>query len=97
MSANYDSDGFAVSIAFEPIRPDGSAPPKIVELMLQLTKDCLSVGGKIHLVKNVYADPVDFRQMFSPQIEQFEEIKRKYDPGLVLQNKFSDTFFSFDK
>lgn len=97
MSANYRLYGFAVSIAFEPIAPDGAPPPTIVELMHELTKDCLSFGGRIHLVKNVYADPADFRRMFSPQIEQFEDIKRKYDPGLVLQNKFSDTFFGFHK
>lgn len=97
MSANYRLDGFAVSIAFEPVAPDGVPPPKIVALMQALTKDCLSVGGRIHLVKNVYADPADLREMFSPQIKQFEAIKLRYDPSLMLQNKFSDNLFEFHK
>ena len=30
MSANYDLEGFVVTLAFEPIAPDGARPPKIV-------------------------------------------------------------------
>lgn len=95
MSGSYNLDGFAVSVAFEPIAPDGSAPPKVQELMIDLTQDCRSVGGRLHLVKNVYAEPDDFRKMFSPQIEQFENIKKNYDPSRILQNGFSDRFFAF--
>lgn len=95
MSGNYHFNGFAMSIAFEPIAPDGTPPTGIVAFMRELTKDCLSLGGRLHPVKNVYADPEDFRKMFSPQITRFENIKRQYDPYRILQNKFSDTFFQF--
>jgi decaprenylphospho-beta-D-ribofuranose 2-oxidase len=95
MSANYQLEGFAVTIAFEPIAPDGQAPPRIVDLMHELSVDCQALGGRVHFVKNIYSDPVVLRKMFHPQIEQFEDIKRKYDPSLLLQNKFSDTFFTF--
>ena len=94
MSANYRLDGFAVTLAFEPIADDGKPPPKIVALLEHLSRDCQVAGGRIHWVKNLYSEPEVFRDMF-PQIAQFEDTKRKYDPGLLLQNKFSGTFFQF--
>jgi decaprenylphospho-beta-D-ribofuranose 2-oxidase len=104
MSANYRMNGFAVTIGFEPGNLPtqdwkNGCPPKISgipQLLRELTVDCHKVGGRIHLVKNVYADPENvFRPMF-PAIEMFEDIKRQYDPALVLRNPFSDTFFHFD-
>jgi decaprenylphospho-beta-D-ribofuranose 2-oxidase len=95
LSANYDLEGYAISLGFEPIAPDGCPPGKIVALLRDLSKYCLRVGGRIHLVKNVYADKEILRSMFSPQIQRFEEIKRKYDPDLLLRNPFSDKFFDF--
>jgi decaprenylphospho-beta-D-ribofuranose 2-oxidase len=101
MSANFKMKGFAVTIGFEPGNlptqdwKDG-CPPRIPKLLRELSVDCLNVGGRIHLVKNVHADPKNvFRPMF-PKIEGFEEIKRECDPALVLQNPFSDRFFHFD-
>lgn len=94
MSANYRLDGFAVTLAFEPIADDGKPPEKIVKLLEDLSRDCLTAGGRIHPVKNLYVEPDVFRRMF-PEITLFEDTKRKYDPGLLLQNPFSDTFFQF--
>lgn len=95
MSGSYQLDGFAISLGFEPIAPEGCPPDNIPSLLYDLSRDCKSVGGRLHLVKNVYAEPDVFRAMFSPQIEIFEGIKRKYDPDLILQNPFSDKFFEF--
>jgi decaprenylphospho-beta-D-ribofuranose 2-oxidase len=107
MSANYKMDGFAVSLGFEPgnlptqgwkdgCPPDPPVGPGIPKLLRELSEDCLNVGGRIHLVKNVHADRDNvFRRMFSPQIEAFEDIKRTWDPDLTLQNPFSDRFFKF--
>jgi decaprenylphospho-beta-D-ribofuranose 2-oxidase len=107
MSANYHMDGFAVSIAFEPgnlptedwdkgCAPDPKIGPGIPKLLRELSVDCQKAGGRIHLVKNVHADPEVFRSMF-PRIEDFEDIKRDGDPGLILGNPFSDLFFNFKK
>lgn len=95
ISANYRLDGFAITIAFEPISPDGKVPQTICDLLHDLSVDCLAAGGRIHFVKNIYADPPILRQMFHPNIEAFEVIKRKYDRALLLQNPFSDRFFRF--
>lgn len=98
MSANYKLDGFAVTLGFEPIVPKGpkGCPPRAIpKLLEELSEECLKVGGRIHLVKNVHADKDVFRKMFSPQIGEFEDIKREYDPALLLQNSFSDRWFRF--
>ena len=95
MSANYHLDGFAITIGFEPEAPEGCPPDKIPKLFRELSEDCLHAGGRIHLTKNLYVDPKVFRPMFSPQIAQFETIKRLHDPDLLIQNPFSDAFFQF--
>lgn len=95
MSANYQMDGFAVTFAFEPVEPSPEAPPRIVELLNELSRDCLAAGGRIHLTKDLYAEREVVRRMFYPQIEQFEAVKRQYDPKGILQNKFSDFLFDF--
>jgi decaprenylphospho-beta-D-ribofuranose 2-oxidase len=94
MSANYNLDGFAISWVFEPDDPS-KVPPAVDALLQQLSKDCLAVGGRIHLPKNAHIDPTTFRAMFSPQIAAFEGIKRTYDPNKLIQNPFSDKFFEF--
>jgi FAD/FMN-containing dehydrogenase len=97
MSANYQLDGFAVTLGFEPVDPNGCPPPEIPRLLRHLSERCLEANGRIHLVKNVHADPGVLREMFLPQIEQFEAIKRHYDPDLILQNTFSDKLFEFSR
>jgi decaprenylphospho-beta-D-ribofuranose 2-oxidase len=98
MSGNFAMDGFAISLAYEP-RPQQDLPysPRleIANLFKTLSRSALGFGGRIHLVKNVIADKADFREMFSAKIGQFEEIKRHYDPALILQNKFSHDHFEF--
>ena len=94
MSANYNMDGFAVSWCFEPNDPT-TPPAALCTLLQQLSVDCLNAGGRIHLPKNAHVDRATFRAMFSPQITTFENIKRQYDPNLLLQNPYSDQFFAF--
>ncbi len=93
MSATYKMDGFAVSFGFEPT--DNHTARRIQELLDELTQDCIDVGGRLHLVKDAYAHKTKLQRMFSPQIQTFEEIKRKNDPSLILQNTFSDKLFNF--
>lgn len=94
MSANYNLDGFAISWVFEPDNPT-TPPTNVTNMLQQLSVDCLNAGGRIHLPKNAHVDRATFRAMFSPQITTFENIKRQYDPNLLLQNPYSDQFFAF--
>jgi decaprenylphospho-beta-D-ribofuranose 2-oxidase len=94
LSANYNLDGFAVTFAFEPLR---CGNPDIDDLLRDLSVDCLQAGGRIHLPKNSHIDKRTFRAMFNNagQLDQFERLKRLYDPNKLLQNPFSDKFFNF--
>jgi len=38
-----------------------------------------------------------FRSMFKGQIEEFERIKAKHDPNMILRNPFSDRLFDFQQ
>jgi decaprenylphospho-beta-D-ribofuranose 2-oxidase len=93
LSANYRLSGFAVSFAFE--HKADFCDPRVFELLRELSRDCLTAGGRIHLPKNSHVDREVFRLMFKGQIEEFENIKRQYDPDLLLRNPFSDRFFEF--
>jgi decaprenylphospho-beta-D-ribofuranose 2-oxidase len=95
MSGSYHLDGFAVTLGFEPVAPKGCPPAKMPKLLRELCKDCLAVGGRIHSPKNLQLSGDVFRQMFSPQITTFENVKRTHDPEKLLGNRFSDTFFQF--
>ena len=97
MSANYHLDGFAVSFAFEPTSSDDVPPDEVCALLRELSVDCLNAHGRIHLPKNSHVDRATFRSMFDGQIQAFEAIKRNYDPNLLIQNRFSDQFFTFSK
>ena len=93
LSANYRLSGFAVSFAFE--HKADFCDPRVFELLRELSRDCLEAGGRIHLPKNSHVDRDVFRSMFNGQIEKFENIKRQYDPDLLLGNPFSDRLFDF--
>jgi len=95
LSGNYQMDGFAISLGFEPIEPLGCPKPRVPALLEELSRDCADIGGRLHIVKNVYVERDVFRRMYDPQIRRFEELKKQYDPDLILQNTFSDRFFDF--
>lgn len=95
LSANYGLNGFAVSFGFERPESAGRPPERVFALLRELSRDCQNVGGRLHLPKNSHVDREVFRAMFKGQIEKFEQIKRRYDPELLLQNSFSDRFFDF--
>jgi hypothetical protein len=97
MSANYLLDGFAVTFAFEPGDAEACPPPKVEALLRDLSVDCLNVGGRIHLPKNLHVECEVFRAMFNDkgQLDKFEALKKYYDPDGILQNPFSDKFFQF--
>ena len=97
LSANYGLNGFAVSFGFERPESAGRPPERVFALLRELSRDCQNAGGRLHLPKNSHVDREVFRSMFKGQIERFEQIKRRYDPELLLQNSFSDRFFDFEE
>jgi decaprenylphospho-beta-D-ribofuranose 2-oxidase len=96
MSANRGFPGFALSIAFENFDHTDCTPPAIQTFFYDLSRICLErFGGRIHLVKNVHAEKKVLRKMFRGGIEEFEDLKRRFDPQGLLRNPFFDRLFNF--
>jgi FAD/FMN-containing dehydrogenase len=87
LSATYKQDGFAVSFGFEPIAPDGCPRPELPQLLTDLSDLCLNQGGRIHPVKNMYADPATLHRMYP--VKEFVQVKQRYDPNGILHNTLS--------
>jgi FAD/FMN-containing dehydrogenase len=62
----------------------------VIGLLKRLSRACGELGGSVHLVKNVYAEPEDLRAMYAPAVAKFLELKKQLDPKGVLRNAFFD-------
>ena len=93
MSASRALDGFAVSVAFEDLDTR-----TILELHRQLQAAsalCAEQGGRVHLVKNVYATPEQLYGMYTDDMERFLRLKEQVDPEGFLHNSFFERVFQY--
>jgi decaprenylphospho-beta-D-ribofuranose 2-oxidase len=91
LSASRDLAGFAISIAFERLTLDQIA---ILRRTLEdLSEVCAQEGGRVHLVKNVYATPQQLARMYGPAMNEFLVLKKRLDPEGILRNAFFDRLF----
>jgi decaprenylphospho-beta-D-ribofuranose 2-oxidase len=95
MSASRALDGFAVSVAFEDLDTR-----TILELHRQLqaaSAQCAKLGGRVHLVKNVYATPEHLYEMYTVDMEHFLRLKEQVDPEGLLHNSFFERVFQYGR
>ena len=92
MSASYQQEGFACSVAFEDVRA-GTKCHAVEQLLCDLTHLCGNLGGRVHFTKHVFAAPDDLCRMYGPQIEKFLALKRHCDPQMMLRNAFFERVF----
>jgi len=95
MSASRALDGYAVSVAFEDLDKR-----TILELHRQLqaaSARCAELGGRVHLVKNVYATPEQLYGMYSGDMEHFLRLKEQVDPEGFLHNSFFERVFQYGR
>lgn len=91
MSANNGLDGYAVSLAFERLSTDQLH--KLRALLAKLSLACAEYGGRVHLIKNVYASSQTIAQMYGPSIAAFLALKQRVDPNGIVRNSFFDRIF----
>lgn len=87
LSSTAGGPGFAVSYAFETSRRsrlDG-AREAFNELADLLWED---FGGRVHLVKNVFASKQTLAKMYGEGAERFFALKSELDPAGILRNDF---------
>jgi len=89
LSASADVPGFAASYAFETSNAKRLARVKqaFIELADVLWED---YGGRVYLVKNVFARPETLRNMYADHLDEFHALKAELDPSDTLRNEFYD-------
>ncbi len=91
LSATRDLEGFAVTITIAD--HDARQWPLVREMFMALSRDTLELGGRVHLVKNVEADPWVLRRMYQAGLEELWKVKEELDPADILHNEFYDRYF----
>jgi decaprenylphospho-beta-D-ribofuranose 2-oxidase len=91
LSANNGLGGYAVSLAFE--RLSSGHLQNLQALLARLSSACAEHGGRVHLIKNVYASSQTIAQMYEPSINIFLALKQRVDPNCIVRNSFFDRIF----
>jgi FAD/FMN-containing dehydrogenase/fatty acid desaturase len=78
--------GFCVTWTFEGVTRRKGA--RILRCLHELNEACLAAGGRLHLVKNVYATKEQLRRMYGHAIDDLARLKAQVDPRGVLMNDF---------
>jgi decaprenylphospho-beta-D-ribofuranose 2-oxidase len=92
LSSTAAGPGFAVSYAFETSRR--STLREVSKAFSDLS-DLLwkEFGGRVHLVKNVFASKQTLAAMYAESAERFFALKRELDPAGMLRNDFLERTF----
>jgi len=92
LSSSASGPGFAVSYAFE------TSKRRTLEKAQETFVDLADVlweqfGGRVHLVKNVFASRKTLSEMYAGGTERFFALKRELDPSGSLRNDFFERTF----
>jgi decaprenylphospho-beta-D-ribofuranose 2-oxidase len=92
LSSTAAGPGFAVSYAFETSRR--STLRKAADAFRELS-DVLwtQFGGRVHLVKNVFASKQTLAEMYGENLKRFFDLKGDLDPAGILRNDFLERTF----
>jgi decaprenylphospho-beta-D-ribofuranose 2-oxidase len=91
LSANYGTDGFAVTLAFE--TSDEESVQRIRIRLAALSERAAELGGRVYLVKNVHVAPATLEAMYRHALPDFVRLKRLVDPEGLLRNEFLERLF----
>ncbi|MEM9822555.1 MAG: FAD-binding oxidoreductase [Bacteroidota bacterium] len=86
------SDGFHVNLTFM----DYIDREKLMRFFAQLNELAAELKGKIYLAKNCFVESSLLEEMHRPEIEEFVQLKQKYDPnGRLISNYLENHFPSY--
>ncbi len=78
LSPLRDLDAFAVTLGYQTLNGDRLAAAR--RILKRLARRCADLGGRVSLVKNVYADDAVLRGMYSDGLALYAPLKRELDP-----------------
>jgi decaprenylphospho-beta-D-ribofuranose 2-oxidase len=92
LSASAELPGFAVSYAFE--TSNEATLERVKEAFSELADDLWEkFGGRVYLVKNVFAKKTTLAAMYGDHGVEFFRLKRELDPRGVLRDDFLERTF----
>jgi len=91
LSSTALSSGYAVTVTFD--TSNRRRLSAVRAALLRASTRCRELGGRVHLVKSVIADPGDLEAMYSQGARQFFAMKRQLDPDGTLRNQFLERTF----
>jgi decaprenylphospho-beta-D-ribofuranose 2-oxidase len=86
LSSTRGLAGYAVTITFEELTRDTF--PDEEAALADIAAIAHALGGRVHLVKNVYGDPGAIEGSYAAGITQLAALKATHDPGLRLGSSF---------
>ena len=93
LSANHGMHGMAITIAFQRLGLPVEWVERMRRAMHALARRCADLGGRVHLTKNVMAEPEVIRRMYADALPTWRAIKGRYDPDGVLGSALVDRLF----
>ena len=57
---------------------------------LPTAEDTLALGGRVHLVKHVFASTEVLRAMYGGALAEWTGVRDQYDPERILSSRFLD-------
>jgi decaprenylphospho-beta-D-ribofuranose 2-oxidase len=88
LSACGERPAIAVSVAFQHV--GGARAARAAKVLARLSRDALEVGGRVHLVKHVFAEPELLEAMYGDALRAWTAVRDRYDPERVLSSHFLD-------
>jgi hypothetical protein len=87
LSAGRNLPNFLVTVAFAEINRE-ELRPALREILCSLARDCRTLGGRVHLTKNVVCDRADLHVMHGDAAAEFLKLKSELDAKNLLRNEF---------
>lgn len=88
LSPTRGLDGFAVTLAYQ--TRDGERQPAVRKLLRSLASRCGALGGRVSLVKNVYANDRTLRAMYAEGLGEVRALKAELDPAGLFTSRLLD-------
>lgn len=86
LSSSRGGSGYAITLTFEePFRATFDDEDR---LLFEIASMCVAAGGRVHLVKNVMAEPAQLERMYRAGLDEVRELRRTHDPQRTLSNGF---------
>jgi decaprenylphospho-beta-D-ribofuranose 2-oxidase len=86
LSSNHGLSGYAITLTFESLW--STSFTEVDEVLAELADLCEEAGGRVHLVKNVFARTKTLARMYSWGIEALRPLKARVDPEHLLSSAF---------